>query len=102
MRILTLLLFILWLFFPAAVQAQPVSPPPEVNPMVQKMVDAVRADSIRANVETMVGFKTRHAPSDTTSNEEGIGPTRRWLEAKSERISEQCGGCLEVRFRRLL
>jgi hypothetical protein len=100
MRIPALLLFTLWLFFPAAVQAQPVSPPPEVNPTVQKMVDAVRADSIRANVETMVGFKTRHTLSDTVSNEEGVGAARRWLKAKFERISEQCGGCLEVRYQK--
>jgi len=78
----------------------PDAPPPSVDPAVQAMVDAVRADSIRADVQTMVGFETRHTLSDTTSDERGVGAARRWLKAEFERISERCGGCLEVRYQK--
>ena len=78
----------------------PDAPPSSVDPAVQAMVDAVRADSIRADVQTMVGFETRHTLSDTTSDERGVGAARRWLKAEFERISERCGGCLEVRYQK--
>lgn len=34
--------------------------------------------------------------SDTVSNTRGIGAARRWIKAEFEKISEECGGCLEV------
>src|SRR3546814_15420909 len=41
-------------------------------------------------------FGTRHTLSDTKSDTRGIGAARRWIHAEFERISAQCGGCLEV------
>lgn len=57
---------------------------------------APSAERIEADITKLVGFGTRHTLSDTTSETEGIGAARRWLKAEFERISENCGGCLEV------
>lgn len=57
---------------------------------------APSADRIEADIAKLVSFDTRHTLSDTTSNTEGIGAARRWLKEEFERISANCGGCLEV------
>lgn len=90
------------LFFPMSVQAyqSAQAPPPTTDPAIQTMVRAVQADSIRTDVEAMVGFGTRHTLSDTTSDERGIGAARRWLKAEFERISSECDGCLKVRYQK--
>lgn len=66
------------------------------------MVEEVQADRIEGDVKTMVDFETRHTLSDTTSDERGIGAARRWLKAEFERISEACGGCLDVHYQKTL
>ncbi|MDR9418325.1 M28 family metallopeptidase [Gracilimonas sp.] len=58
--------------------------------------EAPSAERIEADITELVNFETRHTLSDTTSDTEGIGAARRWLKAEFERISEACGGCLEV------
>ena len=60
------------------------------------IVAAVSADRIQASIETLVGFGTRHTLSETRSDVRGIGAARRWIEAEFNRISDDCGGCLEV------
>lgn len=60
------------------------------------IVTAVSAERIRADVETLVSFDTRHTLSETQSDVRGIGAARRWIEAEFRRISDACGGCLEV------
>ena len=51
---------------------------------------------IEADIRTLVGFGTRHTLSETRSDTRGIGAARRWIQAEFERISKDCGGCLEV------
>ena len=50
------------------------------------------------DIRTLVGFGNRHTMSDTISTTRGIGAARRWIFAEFQRISAQCGGCLEVRY----
>lgn len=57
---------------------------------------APSADRIQKDIQTLVDFGTRHTLSDTVSQTQGIGAARRWIKAEFERISEDCGGCLEV------
>ena len=57
---------------------------------------APSADRIQKDIQTLVDFGTRHTLSDTVSNTRGIGAARRWIKAEFEKISEECGGCLEV------
>jgi len=57
---------------------------------------APSAVRIQSDIQTLVDFGTRHTLSDTKSDTRGIGAARRWIFAEFERISEDCGGCLEV------
>ena len=70
--------------------------PPSEPPGMHALVSAVSADRIYADIETMVGFGTRHTASETESDTRGVGAARRWVHAEFEAISEACGGCLEV------
>jgi len=60
------------------------------------LVEAVSAQRIEADIRTLVGFGTRHTLSETTSDTRGIGAARRWIAAEFNRISAECGGCIEV------
>jgi len=75
---------------------QPSSPPPAFDPRIYDIVAAVSAERIEADIRKLVSFGTRHTMSETESDTRGIGAARRWIEAELERISEACGGCLEV------
>ncbi len=70
--------------------------PPREDPRVYAIVDAASAKLIEADITTLVGFGTRSTLSDTLSPTRGIGAARRWIKAEFDRISEACGGCLEV------
>ena len=58
--------------------------------------DNISAERLRGDVETLVGFGTRHTLSSQTDPERGIGAAVDWGLAEFERISASCGGCLEV------
>lgn len=65
---------------------------------IRQIVAGVSAARIEADIRRMAAFGTRHTLSDTVSQTRGIGASRRWLYAEFQRISQQCGGCLEVRY----
>ena len=56
----------------------------------------VKPDRLRADVETLVGFGTRHTLSDTESELRGIGAARRWIQREFEAIGAGCAAPLEV------
>ncbi len=56
----------------------------------------VQPERMRADIQTMVDFGTRHTLSETQSETRGIGAARRWAEREFESISRDCGGCLEI------
>jgi hypothetical protein len=70
--------------------------PPASEPRIYDIIDAVSAERIEADIRKLVSFGTRNTMSDTESDTRGIGAARRWIEAEFNRISEACGGCLEV------
>ncbi len=74
------------------------APPPASRPELDLIGSAPSAARIERDVRRLVGFGTRHTLSDTTSETRGIGAARRWVFAEFERISRDCGGCLEVRY----
>ncbi len=51
---------------------------------------------MRADIDTLVGFGTRHTLSDQDHPTRGIGAARRWAEAEFRRIGASCGGCITV------
>lgn len=73
-----------------------------IDPKMYDIIDAVSADRLESDIRTLAGFGTRHTMSDTTSDTRGIGAARRWIKSEFEKISENCGGCLEVREQRTL
>lgn len=70
-------------------------PPSEVQDLYT-IATAPSAERIRNDIQTLVDFGTRHTLSETESDTRGIGAARRWIFAEFEKISEECGGCLEV------
>ena len=86
---------------PAAAAAPATSAqvvPASEDPRIHAIVAAVSADRMERDIRTLVGFGTRHTMSDTLSTTRGIGAARRWVFAEFQRISAECGGCLEVSY----
>ncbi|MDE2316883.1 MAG: M28 family metallopeptidase [Xanthomonadaceae bacterium] len=76
--------------------AAEVPPPPTEHPQLREIADRVQPQALQATLTTLVGFGTRHTMSATTSDHRGIGAARRWVKARFEAISKDCGGCLQV------
>jgi Zn-dependent M28 family amino/carboxypeptidase len=93
-----LLLLPFLILFACNIQAQDLT----IDPKMYNIIDSVSAERLESDVRTLAGFGTRHTMSDTTSSTRGIGAARRWIKQEFESISEQCGGCLEVREQRTL
>jgi len=51
---------------------------------------------LKATVEKLVSFGTRHTLSSTTDKKRGIGAARTWASQEFTRIGKGCGGCLAV------
>ncbi|WP_415837707.1 M28 family peptidase [Shewanella livingstonensis] len=79
-----------------ATDKQVLVAPSQEDVRLYDIATAPQAQRIEQDIRTLVGFGTRHTLSDTTSDEQGIGAARRWIEAEFNRISKECGGCLEV------
>ncbi|AHM60125.1 peptidase M28 [Flammeovirgaceae bacterium 311] len=69
---------------------------PAYQTRLQEIANAPSPERIEKDIRKLVSFGTRHTLSDTVSNTRGIGAARRWIKAEFERISKDCGGCLEV------
>ena len=69
---------------------------------LQSIAEATSAERVEQDIRKLVGFGTRHTLSQTDSEELGIGAARRWIKAELERISKDCGNCLEVYFQRAM
>ncbi|NNK49273.1 MAG: M28 family peptidase [Gemmatimonadetes bacterium] len=85
---------------PSAGQAE--TAPPQEQPILRELASSVSPDRIESDVRKLVSFGTRHTLSDTLSGARGIGAARRWIKAEFERISRECGGCLEVLYQRTM
>ncbi|WP_285269545.1 M28 family metallopeptidase [Kaistella rhinocerotis] len=69
---------------------------PVVDPQISDFVKNANKDSLRANVEKMVSFGTRHTMSSTTDPKRGIGAARNWVLAKFRHYAKNSGGRMEV------
>lgn len=74
------------------VAAAPARPDPQLSTLAGQVSEA----RLKAAIERMVSFGTRHTLSDRTSPTRGIGAAERWAEAEFQAISRECGGCLQV------
>ncbi|MCT7941915.1 M28 family peptidase [Shewanella holmiensis] len=85
----------------STLQANPASTssfaaPSQEDMRLYDIANAPQAQRLEDDVRKLVSFGTRHTLSDTRSTTQGIGAARRWIEAEFNRISKDCGGCLEV------
>ncbi len=93
----------LFVVVPVAVRAQDQAPvPPDRDARIYGIIERASSERIESDIRTLVGFGTRNTLSDTLSDTRGIGAARRWIKAEFDRISADCGGCLEVSYQRML
>lgn len=86
----------------SSVTAQSVQVPAATDLRMYAIVEAVSANQIEQDIRRLAGFGTRSTLSDTVSDTRGIGAARRWIKAEFDKISQECGGCLEVSYQRKL
>ncbi|MBO0934210.1 M20/M25/M40 family metallo-hydrolase [Fibrella aquatilis] len=85
-QLLTLLLLL-----PVAASAQTTV---QRDPYIADLVAQVSPDSLRAHVEGLVRFGTRHTLSTTSDPKKGIGAARQWILGKFQQYARQSGGRL--------
>lgn len=83
---------------PLAANAAPTEITYQDQPQLHTIASSVSAERIEQDIRTLVGFGTRHTLSETQSETRGIGAARRWIKREFEKISAECGGCLEVYY----
>ena len=66
------------------------------DPEIVKMVREVSAKNIEATIRKLVSFGTRNTLSSQDDPKRGIGASRDWIYGEFQRISSDCGGCLQV------
>ena len=74
--------------------------PPQGDARMYQIVEAVSAGRLEKDIRKLANFGTRHTLSDTVSETRGIGAARRWVKAEFDKISADCGNCLEVFYHR--
>ncbi|MBP6001915.1 MAG: M28 family metallopeptidase [Pyrinomonadaceae bacterium] len=70
--------------------------PAKPNPEIAKMVKEVSAKNIEATIRKLVSFGTRNTLSEQDNPTRGIGAARDWIYSEFQKISADCGGCLDV------
>ena len=68
----------------------------QTDQRVYRIIESVEANRTKKDVQALVNFGTRHTLSDTLSTTTGIGAARRYIKKELDKISADCGDCLEV------
>lgn len=84
----------LGLFFSQANAQQTISR--DIN--ISNQVSEVSEANLKAIVNKLVSFQTRHTLSDTLSKSTGIGAARNWIKSEFEKYSKESGNRLQVSF----
>src|ERR1700742_3330736 len=92
-RLLTVALFVFVFTTTVFNQTAPKSHP---NADIQKMLKEVSAKNIEATIRKLVSFGTRNTLSEQDNPTRGVGAARDWIFGEFQKISTECGGCLEV------
>lgn len=67
-----------------------------IDSEISSYVKQVSKDSLRANIEKLVSFGTRHTMSSTTDPARGIGAARSWVLSKFRTYAKNSDGRMEV------
>ena len=78
------------------------TPPPSFDPTIMEIAQAPSPSRLETDIRKLAGFGTRNTLSDTLSDTRGIGAARRWIKNEFDKISADCGHCLEVSYQRTL
>ncbi|MGZ9114312.1 MAG: M20/M25/M40 family metallo-hydrolase, partial [Brevundimonas sp.] len=70
--------------------------PAQEQGLLHRLASEIQPERMRADIQALVGFGTRHTMSETQSDTRGIGAARRWAQGQFEAISRDCNGCLTV------
>lgn len=68
----------------------------DIDVEIMQYVKNVNKDSLKANVEKLVSFGTRHTMSSTTDQHKGIGASRNWVLSKFRTYAKNTNGRMEV------
>lgn len=68
---------------------------PAVDPDILALVNEVSQQNLQAYVQTLEGFGTRHAFSETQSDSYGVGAARRWIYREFKTVGR---GRLQLRY----
>ena len=63
---------------------------------LEGFADQVSPERMKATVEKLVSFGTRHTLSSQTDKKRGIGAAQNWAKSEFQRIGKLCGGCLSI------
>ncbi len=83
----------------AALIAAPLAADGNTDTPAERLDDPgteVSEERLRADMDTIIGFGTRHTLSTQTDPERGIGAAVDWALAEFGRMSANCDNCLEV------
>lgn len=80
-----------FLFTPFCLPAQEIV---NRDPQITQILSEVSADSLRAHINGLVSFGTRHTLSASTDNKRGLPASRRWVLSKFQQYAKQAGGRL--------
>ena len=83
---------------PGALEGQEGGVPPQVDTRIYDIISEASPDRVETDIRALAGFGTRNTFSDTLSQTRGIGAARRWIKSEFDKISAECGECLEVFF----
>lgn len=64
------------------------------DPQIEQMVKEISADSLKAYIQQLVSFGTRHTLSSTTDKKQGIGAAREWVVQKFTEWGKKSNGRL--------
>src|SRR5436190_2399497 len=72
---------------------QPAAKP---DPEIARMIKDVSAKNIEGTIRKLVSFGTRNTLSEQDNPTRGVGAARDYLFAEFQKISADCGNCLQV------
>ena len=72
----------------------------QTDTRIYDIVKNVKTERIKKDITKLANFGTRHTLSDTISNTRGIGAARRWIKSEFDKISKNCGDCLNVQYQK--
>jgi hypothetical protein len=80
----------------AALSVSAQQPKNKPDPEIAKMVKEISAKNIEASIRKLVSFGTRNTLSEQDNPVRGVGAARDWIYSEFQKISADCGGCLQV------